>query len=53
MCFIFIDIDECIDSHACNQRCENTIGSYKCLCRHGFEFTTGSTTECISKYGKS
>lgn len=29
------DIDEC-DSEPCDQKCENTYGSYKCSCEEGF-----------------
>lgn len=30
------DIDECQQAPCANGRCENTVGSYRCACRHGF-----------------
>nr|XP_006823626.1 PREDICTED: fibropellin-1-like [Saccoglossus kowalevskii] len=35
---IFIaDINECLlENNGCEQGCENTIGSYRCICRHGY-----------------
>ena len=35
--FLLIDINEC-DSNPCqnNGQCENTLGSYYCVCPHGF-----------------
>jgi hypothetical protein len=31
------DIDECVeDTDNCSQNCSNTIGSYQCLCDHGY-----------------
>ena len=47
-CFLS-DIDECVtgdnncDSHA---DCQNTPGSYNCICRSGFVMTDGA---CIGK----
>ena len=44
------DIDECVtgdnncDSHA---DCQNTPGSYNCICRSGFVMTSGA---CIGKF---
>lgn len=37
MYFIYTDIDECQDSSICPQKCNNTVGSYKCACNHGFK----------------
>lgn len=37
MYFIYTDIDECQDSSICPQKCNNTAGSYKCACNHGFK----------------
>uniref|UniRef100_A0A665WGE6 EGF-like domain-containing protein n=1 Tax=Echeneis naucrates TaxID=173247 RepID=A0A665WGE6_ECHNA len=30
------DINECDSDHMCQHRCENTFGSYKCLCHEGY-----------------
>lgn len=38
------DIDECVTS-SCSQRCENSAGSYRCLCNPGFSLDS-STGEC-------
>ena len=38
--FLFLDIDECDQSSALchtNATCTNTIGSYQCFCKAGFE----------------
>ena len=31
------DIDECATSSPCEQICTNTIGSFRCSCRDGFD----------------
>ena len=44
--FIFIDINECTQSsHNCshNARCQNTVGSFRCICNNGY---TGNGTQC-------
>nr|DBA21577.1 TPA: hypothetical protein GDO54_018188 [Pyxicephalus adspersus] len=38
------DVDECAQSSPCQQRCLNTIGSYRCACDPGFEL---KGTRCI------
>lgn len=43
------DVDECTESPAvCDGRgvCENTLGSYKCVCRPGYR---GNGTHCEGK----
>ncbi|XP_028649615.1 uncharacterized protein LOC114645883 isoform X1 [Erpetoichthys calabaricus] len=41
------DIDECAGSHsACQHRCQNSVGSYKCSCRPGFYLHANGHT-CI------
>lgn len=43
------DVDECIESPvACDGRsvCENTLGSYECVCRPGYR---GNGTHCEGK----
>ena len=55
-CFvcIFSDIDECLPGSivACptnTSYCENTGGSYQCICKAGYRDDTGDGTECSSK----
>ena len=46
MGFITQDIDECLNgTHDCdvNAECNNTLGSYKCTCKDGYE---GNGTNC-------
>ncbi|KAM9325336.1 hemicentin-2 [Gastrophryne carolinensis] len=38
------DVDECAQSSPCQQRCLNTIGSYRCACDPGYEL---KSTRCI------
>ena len=48
--FPFIDIDECLSGkHGCegNTTCNNTIGSYCCRCKKGYQ---GNKTNCTGKY---
>ena len=57
--YIIIDIDECKQSKdsVChfNEKCENTIGSYKCtlvlICDKGYELNSDKT-ECIGRLKK-
>ena len=47
------DIDECkLGEHNCsaNATCENTVGSFNCSCRDGFE---GDGMNCYGKYAMS
>lgn len=39
------DLDECKSSHDCEQKCRNTIGSYKCSCYEGFMLV--NKTKCV------
>lgn len=36
--YFYLDINECFLDNACepNAKCQNTIGSYNCLCEPGF-----------------
>ena len=50
MC-VLIDVDECMMLNGgCTQDCINTVGSYQCGCRSGYElnFLTGDT--CIGEF---
>jgi len=41
------DTDECLENNGgCNHMCNNTEGSYHCLCRKGFYLTSDNKT-CI------
>ncbi|XP_003742540.1 fibulin-1 [Galendromus occidentalis] len=40
------DINECEDPGACAHECENTIGSFECKCRAGFEPDKNDRTKC-------
>ncbi|TMS07714.1 Latent-transforming growth factor beta-binding protein 2 [Larimichthys crocea] len=45
------DIDECRQAPCTNARCENTPGSYRCVCRHGYKLQNNTCTdidECAS-----
>ena len=45
-----IDINECSDGyHSCEQMCNNTKGSYHCLCFDGYELN-GDGYSCKGKY---
>uniref|UniRef100_UPI0037E812CD latent-transforming growth factor beta-binding protein 4 n=1 Tax=Semicossyphus pulcher TaxID=241346 RepID=UPI0037E812CD len=39
------DIDECRQAPCSNGRCENTPGSYHCVCRHGFKLQNNTCTD--------
>jgi len=43
--YFVLDTDECLDDNGgCNQICNNTDGSYQCLCRKGFFLTSDNRT---------
>lgn len=42
---ICTDIDECHQAPCSNGRCENTPGSYSCVCRHGFRLENNTCTD--------
>ena len=40
-CHNLLDIDECMeDTDACHQLCTNTVGSYTCSCRTGYQLAS-------------
>lgn len=42
-----LDMNECLtDNGGCNHNCENTLGSYTCSCKDGYELSTNLHT-CI------
>lgn len=47
----FIDINECIQApHLCSLgRCENTEGSFLCICQAGF-MASEDGTDCVGNY---
>ena len=47
--FLFVsDIDECKVYGMCSQDCQNTKGSYKCLCKAGYQLEPDKKT-CKAK----
>ena len=47
---IFSDIDECaIGTSGCSQLCNNTIGSYVCLCNPGYQLSSDNKA-CIGEH---
>ena len=47
---IFSEVDECLEGTAgCSHQCENTQGSYLCLCSQGFQLDS-EAKNCIGKY---
>lgn len=49
--FVFSEMDECSkpDNGRCEQRCVNTLGSYKCACDPGYELAADKRS-CEGKY---
>ena len=45
----YADVNECLNDNAgCNHMCENTPGSYHCICNKGFKLDEDEHT-CIGK----
>ena len=48
--FNISDLDECkYQNHFCADLCENSIGSYSCSCRKGFELYT-DRKYCVGRW---
>lgn len=43
------DINECASSNICDHDCTNTIGSYTCSCRNGYQLNNDGRT-CSGTY---
>ncbi len=44
------DLNECLVSNGnCQQQCNNTHGSFECLCTEGWMVDPDSPTSCIGK----
>lgn len=53
--FLWLEMDECSrpDNGQCEQRCLNTLGSYRCACDPGYELAAdrhSCASECSSHY---
>ena len=47
--YIITDLDECAtNQHNCSDRmhCNNTMGSYECTCKEGYNFSMGNEEKC-------
>ena len=47
----FTDINECIEitPAVCSHNCTNTIGSYNCSCRIGYQLNATDSSSCDGK----
>lgn len=47
--FSFLDIDECAVLHVCplNSVCNNTVGSFQCICNNGYSKVAGICQGCF------
>ena len=48
-----IDLDECTGSHRCQHNCHNTVGSYSCSCRTGYQQVGATNCRGEVMQGKS
>lgn len=44
----YIDINECLGDHGCDQICSNMDGSYTCSCNNGYVLQTNGQS-CAGK----
>ena len=44
-----VDINECEELGSCSQKCQNTIGSFKCSCVDGYSQDLGLSKTCKAK----
>jgi hypothetical protein len=47
---VFLDINECLVTAKCHQKCENTVGSYRCSCEEGFKLNLTNRQSCTRKF---
>lgn len=45
-----VDVDECAEGHQCEDWCENTWGSYVCLCRKLGTVLAPDGFSCMCKF---
>lgn len=49
-----LDVNECSDgTHTCQQRCNNTHGSFRCMCDRGYSLNSDGFTcsgECLVQH---
>ena len=43
------DQNECLGNHGCQHNCVNTVGSYHCTCRPGYQLINDNKT-CTGTY---
>lgn len=46
----FLDINECFLINDCMQKCDNSVGSYNCLCDEYFKIDLIDWRKCVGKW---